>query len=95
MVIALTNFTLIADFPEQSTFLTEEEKEFVKARLQQDVGKSAIDEKATLKDVLHALGDYRLILGAVMYLGSIVPAYGTPYLPSFPLPPLSLYLNLI
>ncbi|KAF8427724.1 MFS general substrate transporter [Tirmania nivea] len=79
MVIALTFFTLIADFPEQSTFLTEEEKEFVKARLRHDVGNSAIDEKVTLKDVLRALGDYRLFLGAVMYLGSIVPAYGYAY----------------
>ena len=86
MVIALTLFTQIADFPEQSTFLTEEEKEFVKARLQQDVGKSAIDEKFTLKDVLHALGDYRLILGALMYLGSIVPAYGITHLPLSPIP---------
>ncbi|KAF8446897.1 putative MFS transporter [Terfezia claveryi] len=79
MVIALTFFTLIADFPEQSAFLTEEEKEFVKARLQQDVGNSAIGEKITLKDVFHTLGDYRLIVGALMYLGSIVPSYGYAY----------------
>lgn len=79
MVIALIFFTLIPDFPEQSAFLTEEEKEFVKARLEQDVGNLAIGEKITLKDVLHTLGDYRLIVGAVMYLGSIVPLYGYAY----------------
>jgi len=85
MVISLTVFSLIPDFPEYSTFLTEEEKKFVKARLQQDVGKSAIGEKVTLKDVLHTLGDYRLVLGAMTCIGSAVPVYGIPHLSFFPL----------
>lgn len=76
MVIALIFFFFIADFPEQATFLTKEEKEFVKARLQEDVGDSGIHEKVTMKDVWDALTDYRLIIGVLMYLGSIVTAYG-------------------
>ena len=56
-VIASVFFFLIADFPEQATFLTEEEKKFVHARLEQDVGNSAIDEKVSAKDVWDALKD--------------------------------------
>lgn len=56
-IIALVFFFLIADFPEQSTFLSEEEKQFVNARLHQDVGNSAIDEKVTAKDIWDALKD--------------------------------------
>lgn len=50
-IIAAIFFFLITDFPEQSNFLTEEEKDFIRERLQQDVGTSAIDETVTLKDV--------------------------------------------
>ena len=44
-------FFLITDFPEQSKFFPEEEMRFIKERLRQDVGESAIDEAVTLKDV--------------------------------------------
>ena len=50
-IIAAIFFFVIADFPEQSNYLTEEEKNFIRERLRQDVGTSAIDEAVTLRDV--------------------------------------------
>jgi len=78
MISAILYF-LITDFPEKSKFLTEEEKQFVKARLQDDMGTQIMDERVTFKDIWACLMDYRLTLGALMYLGSIVTAYGYAY----------------
>lgn len=64
-IIAAILFFLITDFPEQSTFLTKEEKEFIRERLRNDVGTSAIDEAVTLKDVGACLMDCNLVLSYV------------------------------
>lgn len=56
-VISLTFFFLISDFPEQVSWLTPEEKAFVKARLQEDVGDSQVHEKVTPRTVLDVISD--------------------------------------
>ena len=48
---------LIADFPETVAWLTEEEKEFVKARLEDDVGDSGLNRKPTFKEILRVFKD--------------------------------------
>ena len=48
---------LIADFPETVTWLTEEEKAFVKARLEDDVGDSGLTAKHTFGDILSVFKD--------------------------------------
>lgn len=50
-------YFIIVDFPEEAKFLTDEERAFVKARLQGDVGESAREEKIKLKDVLAVFKD--------------------------------------
>lgn len=50
-------FFVISDFPEEATWLTAEEKAFVKARLEDDVGRSGRDEKMELGDVLRPFRD--------------------------------------
>lgn len=50
-------YFVIVDFPEEAKFLTDEERAFVKARLQKDVGESAREENITLKDVLNVFKD--------------------------------------
>ncbi|KAI5795319.1 major facilitator superfamily domain-containing protein [Peziza echinospora] len=72
-------FFLIQDFPEEAKFLTEEERAFVKDRLQRDVGTSARDETMTWRDILEVFKDYKIMLGGLMYLGMLVPAYGYAY----------------
>lgn len=59
-LVSLLFYFVIVDFPEEAKFLTEEERAFVKARLQADVGESAREEKITLKDVLNVFKDCKL-----------------------------------
>ncbi|KAG0645324.1 MFS transporter prlL [Hyphodiscus hymeniophilus] len=75
-VVALFFFFLIPSFPEDASWLTPEERSYVKARLQVDQGRSAAERKITLRDVGKVFKDYKVILGGLMYFGLIVPAYG-------------------
>ena len=56
-VVAIAWFFLLPDFPEESKFLTEEEKEWVRTRLSQDVGESEIEEKTTWRAALKVISD--------------------------------------
>ena len=72
-VIALIWYFVIPDFPEDAKWLTPEERLFIKARLQDDQGKSAIERRITPRDVLNVFKDYKVFLGGFMYFGLIVP----------------------
>ncbi|KAL3428268.1 major facilitator superfamily transporter [Phlyctema vagabunda] len=75
-VVAMIFFFFIPSFPEDATWLSADEREYVKARLQADQGRSAVERKITAKDVGRVFKDYKVILGGFMYFGMIVPAYG-------------------
>lgn len=75
-VIAIALFFMIPNFPEDVKWLTPEERDYVKARLQVDQGRSAKERKITARDVGRVFKDYKVILGGFMYFGMIVPAYG-------------------
>jgi sugar phosphate permease len=79
VLISFSFFFLIPNFPEEVTWLNEEERAFVKARLQIDQGKSAAERPITMKDVGHVFKDPKIIVGGFMYLGLVVPAYGYAY----------------
>ncbi|KAK4242406.1 major facilitator superfamily domain-containing protein [Achaetomium macrosporum] len=66
-------------FPEQTTWLREDEREFVKARLRASQGHSGAERKITGRDVLTVMSDYKIWLGGLMYFGLIVPAYSYAY----------------
>jgi len=74
-VVSICFFFFIPSFPEDATWLTEEERGYVKARLQVDQGRSAAERKITLRDIGRVFKDYKVFLGGFMYLGLIVPAY--------------------
>lgn len=76
VVIAVLFFFTFPSFPEQATWLREDEREYVKARLQADQGNSAADRKVSFRDILTVMKDHRVWLGGLMYFGLIVPAYG-------------------
>ncbi|EFR00745.1 hypothetical protein MGYG_03750 [Nannizzia gypsea CBS 118893] len=78
-VVAVVWFFLIPDFPEDVKWLTEEEREFIKAKLAKDVGKAGVDSKVTFKDVVSIVTDPKVLVGGFMYLGMIVPAYSYAY----------------
>ncbi|KAF2200482.1 MFS general substrate transporter [Delitschia confertaspora ATCC 74209] len=78
-VISLFFFFLLPNFPEEAKWLSEDERAYVKARLQADQGRSAAERKITGKDVGRVFKDMKVIVGGFMYLGLIVPAYSYAY----------------
>jgi MFS family permease len=78
-VVSFIFFFFIPDFPENSKWLTPEERAYVKARLQADQGKSAVERKITARDVVNVFKDFKVVVGGFMYFGLIVTAYGYAY----------------
>ena len=76
---AVVVFFLISDFPEESGWLSDEEKAFVKARLAEDTGDSQLNAHPTWREVLGVLKDFKLVLGGLAYFGLIVPGSGYAY----------------
>jgi len=72
-------FFVIPDFPEDVKWLSEPERDYVKARLRDDQGKSALERRITFRDVVNCFKDFKIIVGGFMYFGLIVPAYGYAY----------------
>ena len=75
-VIAIVWYFAISDFPEDAKWLSSEERNYIKARLQADSGRAALERRTNLKDIGNFFKDYKVFLGGLMYLGLIVPAYG-------------------
>ncbi|EGX52380.1 hypothetical protein AOL_s00043g169 [Orbilia oligospora ATCC 24927] len=78
-VVGLIFYFCIPDFPEEAKWITEDERAFIKAKLEADTGESHRHGKMTAKSVLKILSDWKILIGGVMYLGLIVPAYGYAY----------------
>lgn len=78
-VVALGVFFVLPSFPEDAKWLTPDEREYVKARLYIDQGRSAAERKITARDVLNVFKDYKIFLGGFMYFGLVVPAYSYAY----------------
>lgn len=66
-------------FPEEAKWLSEDERAYIKARLQADQGRNAAERQITFRDVITVMKDYKIWLGGFMYFGMIVPAYGYAY----------------
>ncbi|KAI9834854.1 MAG: hypothetical protein M1819_002762 [Sarea resinae] len=75
-VVAIVFFFFLPSFPEEATWLAEDERAYVKARLEKDQGKSAAERQIGVKDVLNVFKDFKVFVGGFMYMGLIVPAYG-------------------
>lgn len=56
-VVGVLLYFLIADFPEDVKWLTPEEREYIRVRLQDDVGESMRHKQLTPSDVLTVLKD--------------------------------------
>ncbi|KAK1140249.1 High-affinity nicotinic acid transporter [Aspergillus melleus] len=78
-VVSFIWFFVIPDFPEDVKWLTEEEREFIRAKLAQDTGGAAHDAKIGWREVLDVFKDYKIFIGGLMYFGQIVTAYGYAY----------------
>lgn len=71
-VVSIVWYFLIADFPEDAKWLTDSERAWVKARMEVDQGRSAIERPTTMRDVGNFFKDYKVLLGALIYFGMIV-----------------------
>lgn len=78
-LIAFIFFFVLPDFPEDSKWLTADEKNYLAARLRADQGRSAAERAITIKDVGNVFKDFKVIIAGFMYFGLIVPAYGYAY----------------
>ncbi|KAI4736600.1 major facilitator superfamily transporter [Aureobasidium sp. EXF-12298] len=78
-VVSAAFFFVLPDFPEDSTWLSEEERTYVINRLRSEQGASAVERKMGIKDVGNVFKDYKVFLGGFMYFGLIVPAYSYAY----------------
>ncbi|KAI0382932.1 MFS general substrate transporter [Hypomontagnella monticulosa] len=75
-LVALIFFFIFPAFPEDAKWLRDDERAYIKARLQADQGHNAAERKITFRDVINVMKDHRIYLGGFMYFGLIVPAYG-------------------
>lgn len=78
-VVGIIAFFVVCDFPEDAKWLTEEEREFVRAKLAADTGDAAAHKSLGLRDVLAVFKDYKIFIGGWMYFGQVVTAYGYAY----------------
>ncbi|EEA24476.1 High-affinity nicotinic acid transporter [Talaromyces marneffei ATCC 18224] len=79
VIIAVIWFWTLPDFPETVSWLSEDERAFIKAKLEKDTGKSAHAQSVTWRDALRVFKDYKIFVGGLAYFGLIVPAYGYAY----------------
>lgn len=75
-LVSFAFFFLIPSFPEDAKWLREDERVYVKARLQKDQGHSAAERSIGAKDIVNVFKDYKIFIGGFMYFGLVVPAYG-------------------
>ncbi|MCJ1452406.1 hypothetical protein MMC28_002749 [Mycoblastus sanguinarius] len=79
-LIALAAYFLIPDFPDQTKWLSEEERAYIKSRLRADQNATGEEESpVVLRDILEVLKDYKVTLGAIIYFSLIIPAYAFAY----------------
>ncbi len=64
-VVAIIFFFVLPDFPEDSKWVNDEERIYIKARLQADQGRSAAERKITLRDVGRVFRDFKVWIGGV------------------------------
>ncbi|KAI5956198.1 hypothetical protein KGF54_000673 [Candida jiufengensis] len=77
---SLILFFIISDFPEANRYLSENERKFLKQKLQFHSGiKSSYEVKNSIWDALKCLKDWMIWLPTLAYFGLIIPSYGYAY----------------
>lgn len=67
-MVACFFFFLIPSFPEDTKWLREDERAYVKARLRKDQGRSAAERAISAKDVANVFKDFKIFLGGFVSL---------------------------
>lgn len=82
-MVGILLFFLISDFPEEAKWLSTEEKEFVKGRLQDDVGQSQRYNPLKAKDVSKILSECAFTYHCKIFTSLIVVYTGKIILGGF------------
>ncbi|KAH8815432.1 major facilitator superfamily domain-containing protein [Xylogone sp. PMI_703] len=83
VLCGFVSFWIVHDFPDNATFLSEQDRARVLRRLKLDKQASAEHEAFNMKYVWLALKDYKTWLGATIYMGADMPLYAfSLFLPS-------------
>lgn len=75
MLIGVASFWLVHDFPDEATFLNNEDRVRVIRRLRLDKQASANHEKFSMTFFWQAWFDWKMWLGMVIYMGCDMPLY--------------------
>ncbi|RTE68843.1 hypothetical protein BHE90_016779 [Fusarium euwallaceae] len=79
VLVAFALYFILPDGPSSATFLSEQEKQFLVFRLENETGSTqgrvTNDDKMSLAQILSALRDWRVYVSAVIYLGNTVGIY--------------------
>lgn len=78
VIVGIIAFFTIVDFPDKASFLTSEQKELVRTRIQRDRGDAEHDPLTLGKVGKYAL-DLKIWLYAVMFCGTTVASYSLAY----------------
>ncbi|KAL8688123.1 MAG: hypothetical protein Q9218_005885 [Villophora microphyllina] len=77
-VVAIASKWLIVDWPEDAKFLNKEERALLLDRLEKDEGFAKMD-KLDKKSLRRILGDWKIWVGGLMYLGTCTSTYSISY----------------
>jgi nitrate/nitrite transporter NarK len=75
VLFGVGSFWAVHDFPDEATFLSEQDRARVVRRLKEDKQSSAEHEEFKMKYVWLALKDYKMWLGMIIYMGCDMPLY--------------------
>ncbi|KAI1101472.1 MFS general substrate transporter [Jackrogersella minutella] len=83
IVFGVISFWMVHDFPDQATFLSDQDRARVVRRLKLDQQSSAEHEEWKMSYLIAGLKDWKMWLGMVIYMGCDMPLYAfSLFLPS-------------
>lgn len=78
-VIAASLYFIAPDFPETATWISPNERAYIKARLEADQGVSGHDRPITLHGALEVLKDWKVWVAGIMYFAMQTAGYAYAY----------------
>jgi MFS family permease len=75
VVVGIASFWMVYDFPDEATFLSDDDRARVIRRLKMDQQSSAGHESFQVSYLWQALQDWKMWLGMVIYMGCDMPLY--------------------
>jgi sugar phosphate permease len=83
VIFGVASFWAVHDFPDEATFLSEQDRARVIRRLKMDQQSSAEHEEFKMKYIWMGVKDYKMWLGMIIYMGCDMPLYAfSLFLPS-------------